>query len=417
MKSVRRMPIVPTAPANIIQCRSTHWLEMKNNQFIVYNLILLEVKFVLMFYTPSMYSSNNFIPKDLNVLSMDYSIRIASPRDPEFSVSSYEDEANNYINPIYYPVIENKENDIDRYGTFSVGSHNRLNARTAKAHTSGENLQNFNDATSFPEYTVLSLSGDANNPQIGYGTINPVSNLLESTLDAFQNGYALPQTGFGEISLRYSSPTSRVGTVTTNYEVPQSDYWIPSVILPGDTLLENHDPQHFIGEVLNSDFNPSTHEDLMFIEDSWNAVPAPYYGYDDTFEYVQTNNDLVNNLSEMPTSLYEVHGLPDPDPQYQMSQPDYTYSPPQADYSNAYVTPYENAIPGTYQGNYVGQTTNEYGTPYDDYLAEYSNYNVQSMSYNPSIGKDKTSDWLLPTVMSLGVRLNDYLTFYSNFCF
>jgi hypothetical protein len=373
MKSIwmKNLPIVPSTAANIIQCRSTHSLEMKNNQFIVYTLILLEVRSVLMFYTPSMYSNNNFIPKDLNVLSMDYSIRIASPRDHEFSVSSYEDEAKNYINPTYYTGIENKETDIDRYGTFSVGSHNRLNSRIVKALTYGENLQNFNDATSFPEYTVLSLSGDANNPQIGYGTINPVSNLLESTLDA------LPQPGFGEISLRYSSPTSRVGTVTTNYEVPQSDYWIPSVILPGDTLLDNHDPQHFIGEVLNSDFNPSTHEDLMFIEDSWNAVPAPYYGYDDTFEYVQTNNHLVNNLNEKPTSLYEVHGLPDPDPQYQMVQPNHAYSPPEGnlvtDYSNANVTPYKNAVPGTYQGNYVGQISNAYGTPYDNYLAEYSN--------------------------------------------
>ena len=63
-----------------------------------YNFILLQVSFVAIFSAPY----NGFGPKDLNIMSRDYSISVASQRDPwSASVSRYKDKANNYITPSY----------------------------------------------------------------------------------------------------------------------------------------------------------------------------------------------------------------------------------------------------------------------------------------------------------------------------
>ena len=43
----------------------------------------------------------------------------------------------------------------------------------------------------------------------------------------------------------------------------------------------------------------------------------------------------------------------------------------------------------------------------NNYLAEYSNY-------DPIIAEDRLSDWWLPTMISLGVRITHYLTIYTS---
>ena len=95
--------------------------------------------------------------------------------------------------------------------------------------------------------------------------INPGNNLLQSSLYAFENGYVLPQAGFDEISLRYSSPASGVGSV----ELPQQYYWTQP-IFTGDKLPENS--EQISGEVINTDFEPSEQAGLMLIHGKWSAM-------------------------------------------------------------------------------------------------------------------------------------------------
>jgi hypothetical protein len=381
-----------------------------------YKFILLQVSFVAIFSAPNI----RFVPNDLNILSGDYSMIVASPRDPWFaSLSRYKDEAKNYITPTSQAAFENSENYL--VTSVQLESNNRENARMAKSQTS----MGYFDSTTLPEYSFISVSGDIDHQHIGFGTINPGNNLLESYLYEFVHGYVLPQAGFGEISLRYSSPTSGVGSV----ELPQQEYWAQQTFT-GDTTHENN--EQIFGEMINTDFKPSEQAGLMLVHDNWSAIPAPYYEYDDIAPAISAPyysnddaapayNDIENHI-EKPTSLYEVHGLPDPDPEYlQLPQPSYAYrSPqdfPQPEYyhtyaapepSQPYNTPYQNAgSSGPYEGNYFGQSTNTYRTQHDNYSGEYRNNNIQSTGYNPSKAEDRLGDWWLPTMMSLGVSETD----------
>ena len=213
-------PIVLSRSATVIQFCFPQSGDMKKN---IYNFILLQVSFVATFLAP--YSG--FVPKDLHIMSRDYSVSVASPRDPwSASVSSYEDKAKKYLIPSYQAGFENRGN--------------YLVTNSVQVESDNESVGGF-DSTPFPEYSVISVSGDIDHQHIGFGTINPANNLLESYLYAFENGYVLPQAGFGEISLRYSSPTSGIGSV----ELPQQEYWAQPTFT-GDNALENS--QQIVGE-------------------------------------------------------------------------------------------------------------------------------------------------------------------------
>ena len=84
----------------------------------------------------------------------------------------------------------------------------------------------------------------------------------------------VPQAGIGEISLRYSSLISGVGSV----ELPHQDYWAQQTFT-GNTAPENSQQT---GEVINTDFEPSEQAGLMLLHNRWSAVPATYYCNDDT---------------------------------------------------------------------------------------------------------------------------------------
>ena len=159
-----------------------------------------------------------------------------------------------------------------------------------------------------------------------------------------------------------------------------------------ETAPENS--QQIVGEVINTDFEPSEQAGLMPVHNKWSVVAAPYYEYDGIARAIPApyygNDDAapaynyIENIIEKPTSLYEVHGLPDPDPEYQPSyahrspqdfpQPEYYHAYAASEPSQKYTTQYQNSgSSGTYEGNYVGQTTNDYGTPLDNILGKYNN--------------------------------------------
>jgi hypothetical protein len=49
--------------------------------------------------------------------------------------------------------------------------------------------------TPFPEYSLISVSGDVDQQHIGFETINPTNTLLESSFYAFVPGYVFPRVG------------------------------------------------------------------------------------------------------------------------------------------------------------------------------------------------------------------------------
>ena len=70
------LPIVLSRSAMVIQFCLPQSGDMKNNNYVLYNFILFQVSFADLFSAPY----NRFVPKDLNIMSRDYSISVASPR-------------------------------------------------------------------------------------------------------------------------------------------------------------------------------------------------------------------------------------------------------------------------------------------------------------------------------------------------
>ena len=179
------------------------------------------------------------------------------------------------------------------------------------------------------EYPAISLSGDTHNRRVLLETLKILANSLENSDD----DDTVSSSGYGDISLQYYSPTSGTGTITTHiphqeeYWVPSTDNWVPSTpyrVPSNDYLVP---PTDYWVPTTSPEYEPV---DYMLYGNSWGVVQQPFQGssqqhHDSYYEededtdddsYYEEDDDTNEDI-EHKTSLYEVHGIPDPDRDYQ----------------------------------------------------------------------------------------------------
>ena len=253
-----------------------------------------------------------------------------------------------------------------------------------------------------------SLSGDNHNRRILLESLKILANSLKNSED---DDDAVTTPGVGDISLQYYSPTSGTGTITTlipqqeeywipsnNYLVPPTDYWVP-ITSPG---YDEYPPV-----------------DYMVYGNSWGIVQQPHQGTSQQHpdSYYEEEYDTGDG-SEHKTSLYEVHGIPDPDREYQ-EVTEYNYPQEGTEYNfpqdivpniDTYPVQYDNYLDHT---PYIYYTPHEYSEPVpyqlDPVPHEYSEpvpYQLDPVNYQLDPVRRRRDTLLSATALSLGVRIN-----------
>ena len=257
-----------------------------------------------------------------------------------------------------------------------------------------------------------SLSGDNHNRRILLESLKILANSLKNSDD----DDAVTTPGYGDISLKYYSPNSGTGTITTlipqqeEYWVPSKDNWLPSIPhrVPSNNYLVP--PTDYWVPTTSPGYDEYPPVDYMVYGNSWGIVQQPHQGTsqqhpDSSYEEEYDTGDG----SEHKTSLYEVHGIPDPDREYQ-EVTEYNYPQEGTEYNFPQdIVPYIDTYPVQYD-NYLDHTPYIYYTPHE--YSEPVPYQLDPDHYQLDPVRRRRDTLLEATALSLGVRINYHIMYF-----